>query len=98
MGALIFSHDADRGRLKEGLIDYRPGQQDSRKPREALPLVTFNETVTIHLNGEEARVFKAPNTHTDGDSVIHFAGSILGGEGLLDGHLSPELQMGRNRH
>ncbi len=63
---MIFSHDAVRARLKEGLIDCRTGQQDSGKPREAVPLVTFNYTVTFHLNGEEVHVFKASNAYTDG--------------------------------
>ncbi len=66
MGTLIFSHDAVRGRLKEGLINRRKGQRGSGKPREAVPLVTFNYTVTFHLNGEEVHVFKAPNAYTDG--------------------------------
>jgi len=98
MGALIFVHDAVRAWLKEGLIDCRTGKQGSGKPREALPLVTFNGTVTFHLNGEEVHVFKAPNAQTDGDSIVHFAGSTLGGEDRQDGHLSPERQTGRNHY
>ncbi len=78
MGTLIFSHNAVGGWLKEGLIDCRTGQQGSGKPRVALPLLTFNDTVPIHLNGEEVHVFKAPNAHTDGNSIIHFAGSLAG--------------------
>ncbi len=95
---MIFFHDAVRVRLKEGLIDYRTGPQGSGKPREALPLVTFNYTVTFHLNGEEVRVFKAPHVYTDRDSIIRFAGSNLWGAGRQDGDLSPKLQTGRNHH
>ena len=75
MGTLIFSHDAVRGRLEEGLINRRTRQRDAGLPRSALPLVTFNDTVTFHLNGEVVHVFKAPNAHTDGDSIVHFKGS-----------------------
>ncbi len=75
MGTLIFSHDTVRGRLEEGLINRRTGQRDSGKPREALPLITFNDTVTFHLKGEEVQVLKVPNAHTDGDSIVHFKGS-----------------------
>ena len=40
--------------------------------REALPELTFTDSVTFHLNGHAAYVFHVPNAHTDGDSVIHF--------------------------
>lgn len=42
---------------------------------EALPVVTFDDSLSIHFNGEEIRVIHFPNSHTDGDSVIFFTGS-----------------------
>ncbi len=42
------------------------------KARDALPELTFAESVTFHLNGHTAKVFHTPRAHTDGDSVIHF--------------------------
>ncbi len=44
-------------------------------PQRALPVVTFNDSLSIHFNGEEIRVIHFPNSHTDGDSVIFFTGS-----------------------
>lgn len=41
-------------------------------PLAALPIVTFNDTVTFHLNGDELHVFHVAHAHTDGDSIIHF--------------------------
>lgn len=41
----------------------------------ALPIVTFNDTLTIHLNGEDVRAVHTPHGHTDGDSVIWFTKS-----------------------
>ena len=38
----------------------------------ALPVVTFSDTVTFHLNGEEIHAFHVPPAHTDGDSIVHF--------------------------
>jgi len=38
----------------------------------ALPQVTFDDAVTLHLNGEEIRVIHLPAAHTDGDSVVYF--------------------------
>ena len=42
---------------------------------EALPVITFDEALSIHFNGEEIRAFHIPNGHTDGDAVIYFMGS-----------------------
>ncbi len=39
---------------------------------EGLPVLTFKDTVTFHLNGDDATAIHAPNAHTDGDSIIHF--------------------------
>lgn len=63
MGVLILAHDRVRVRLAE------------RLPKEALPVLTYSDAATIHLNGEEVHVFPVPPAHTDGDSYIHFRGS-----------------------
>ena len=44
-------------------------------PKEALPVVTFDDSLSIHFNGEEIRIIHFPNSHTDGDSVVFFTGS-----------------------
>lgn len=44
-------------------------------PPEALPVLTFGDSVSIHFNGEEIRAIHYPHGHTDGDAVIFFAGS-----------------------
>ena len=44
-------------------------------PAEALPVITFQDSVSVHFNGEEIRVIHYPNGHTDGDSVIFFTKS-----------------------
>ncbi|HYN85217.1 MAG TPA: MBL fold metallo-hydrolase [Pyrinomonadaceae bacterium] len=44
-------------------------------PKEALPVVTFDESLSVHFNGEEIRVIHFPRSHTDGDSVIFFTRS-----------------------
>lgn len=41
----------------------------------ALPVITFNDKVSFHLNGETAQVYHVSHGHTDGDSIIHFEGS-----------------------
>ena len=46
-----------------------------RLPAVALPVLTYDEPVTIHLNGEDVRLIPVPPAHTDGDTFIHFRGS-----------------------
>ena len=41
-------------------------------PKEALPVLTFDAPVNLHLNGEDLVVVPTPPAHTDGDSYIHF--------------------------
>lgn len=39
------------------------------------PVITFDESVSIHFNGEEIRVMHYPKGHTDGDCIIFFTKS-----------------------
>src|ERR1700722_230519 len=41
-------------------------------PKGALPVVTFEHDVTVHLNGEDIRALPFPAGHTDGDAIIFF--------------------------
>ena len=63
MGLVILARDEVRVRLRDSL------------PEVALPVLTFSDTITIHMNGEEVYVFKVPPAHTDGDSYIYFKDS-----------------------
>ena len=40
-----------------------------------LPMITYNEGLSVYFNGEEVRAVHYPNGHTDGDTVIFFTGS-----------------------
>ena len=44
-------------------------------PPAALPIVTFDDNVTLHFNGQAIRVTHLPSAHTDGDSIVHFPDS-----------------------
>jgi glyoxylase-like metal-dependent hydrolase (beta-lactamase superfamily II) len=41
----------------------------------SLPVLTFDESLSVHFNGEEVKVVHVPNGHTDGDSFIFFTTS-----------------------
>jgi len=74
-GALIFAHENVRKRLAAGQFVPFFQKMIEPKPKEALPVVTFDQSVTIHFNDERIDVLHFPSGHTDGDSVIFFRGS-----------------------
>jgi cyclase len=71
-GVTIVAHELVRSRLAEGLISRYTGKRKAAAPRESLPVLTFNDLVTFHLDDEEMRVMAVPPAHTDGDSFIQF--------------------------
>lgn len=71
--APLVAHENVRRRLASGVS--RRGTTVPPAPAAALPIVTFNDTLTIHLNGEDVRAVHMPHGHTDGDSVIWFTRS-----------------------
>jgi len=77
-GVVIISNENLRKRLEEGsTIGNGPGGAINLKqppqPKLALPIVTYDDRITLHLNGEEIRAMHFPAAHTDGDSVVYFA-------------------------
>ncbi len=44
-------------------------------PAEGWPVITFDESLSVHFNGEEIQVVHLPHGHTDGDAVIRFTKS-----------------------
>ena len=44
-------------------------------PKQALPKITYADTINIHFNGEKIRLQHYPNAHTDSDTIIFFEGS-----------------------
>ena len=48
---------------------------DARNSTEALPVITFDESVSVHFNGEEIKLLHHGPGHTDGDSIVYFTGA-----------------------
>lgn len=59
--AHIVSHENVRTRLAHPSAD-----------PNALPVITFEDSLTIHFNGDTIRMIHAPAGHTDNDSIIYF--------------------------
>jgi len=71
--APIVAQENVRKRLQSGTKVM--GNDVPPAPKVALPIVTFQDSVTIHLNGEDIRAVHFPHAHTDGDAVIWFTQS-----------------------
>ena len=76
-GALIFSHDNVRERLKSGYFIEAFNMKQVGIAREGLPVVTFSEDIKFHLNGDIILATHVPHAHTDGDSFIYFQAAIV---------------------
>lgn len=63
-GTIVISHDKLRERMA--------GNEQLNNGPGALPVITFSDRMTFHVNGEEAVAIHVPAAHTDGDAVIHF--------------------------
>jgi len=71
--ATIIAHNNVRNRL---MTDQKNDFGESpAKPRDAWPIITFDQSLTVHFNNETIYVLHYPNGHTDGDSVIYFTKS-----------------------
>lgn len=74
-GALIVAHENVRKRMSvEGFIKFF-GMKTKAEPKVALPVVTFTQNITFHINGDEVYAYHIANAHTDGDAVVHFKNS-----------------------
>jgi len=63
-GVKIIAHENVRKRLIDG-----------ESSKEALPIITFNDRVNVHMNGEDVKVYHVEHAHTDGDALLYFTKS-----------------------
>ena len=69
----IIAQENVRKRLQSGTSAI--GRTTPPAPKEALPVITFNDRATVHINGEDIRAIHMPHGHTDGDAVVWFTQS-----------------------
>ena len=72
-GTVIVAHDNVRQRMSTGLEMSSLGRKVEPSPEGALPVITFDSELSLHLNNDEMRVYHVANAHTDGDAIIYFA-------------------------
>ncbi len=71
-GAVIVAHDNVRVRMSSEQFIAALNSRSPAAPPRALPIVTFMDGVTFHLNGDDIHVVHVGPAHTDGDAIIHF--------------------------
>jgi cyclase len=69
MGAKIVAHDNTRQRL---VAKQRFTAKQEHASNHALPVISFSQQMSFHLNDHHIQAFYVANAHTDGDIVIHF--------------------------
>ena len=72
-GATVVATERVRERLARQNTDGRGAEEPDRQA--ALPVITFNDAMTFHWNGEEIRAVSLPDAHTDGDAMVRFVGA-----------------------
>ncbi len=73
-GAITVAHDNVRKRMSVDQFDKYRNRTTKASPTK-LPLVSFSDNITFHMNGEDIMVFHVDNAHTDGDAMIYFTNS-----------------------
>ena len=85
-GSYVVAHDNIRRRL---VADSKDAGGDG-----GLPIITFSESVTFHVNGHEVYVFHVHHAHTDGDGVIHFRDqNVIHAGDVLFNNLFPYIDL-----
>jgi len=73
--ALIIAQTNVRHRLSTEQVSKFFKRTTPPSPKQALPVVTFDQSISVFFNGEEIKLIHFPHGHTDGDSVIFFHSS-----------------------
>jgi cyclase len=71
-GVLLVAHDNVRKRMSTDQFMAQMNRRIPASPAAALPVVTFTDSVTFHINGDDLVAFHVPPAHTDGDVIVHF--------------------------
>jgi cyclase len=67
-GTVIMAHDNVRVRMMSPQA--RGTRTTPASPKTALPIVTYHDGLSLHVNGDEIRTVHVHDAHTDGDSFV----------------------------
>lgn len=71
-GSIVISHETTRERMTQTIFNEVFGRDVAPGPEGGLPDITFDRSMTFHLNGQTIDVVHVPSAHTDGDAFVHF--------------------------
>ena len=71
-GAVVMAHHNVRRRMSTEQFLAALNVKVPPSPKEALPVVTFDDGATLHLNGDTLHIVHVNNAHTDGDVLVHW--------------------------
>lgn len=69
-GSMIVAHANVRKRLLDPPVIF--GMKTPPYAAHALPIITYDKSMSLHINGEEVQLVHYPGGHTDGDTVVFF--------------------------
>jgi cyclase len=97
-GAVIIAQENVRKRLSVDAVLHLGTQEMKIKaqPPAALPVITFADDVTLHVNGDDVHVIHVAPAHTDGDAIVHFtkANVIHTGDTVTSGYPIVDVDSG----
>jgi len=88
-GGTIVAHENTRKRLSTQMTVNRLGNESVSEPTDPAlwPVITFDDRLKLHLNGQTISVFHTPDAHTDTDAMVYFeeANVLHMGDGFFKG-------------
>ena len=98
-GAVIIAQENVRKRLGTPQVNPSTNQPIAARAREALPVVTFADTATLHFNDDDLQFTHLPNAHTETDiyirfrnaNIVHMGDMFTGGFPFIDGNTGGTL-------
>jgi len=76
-GSTIVAHDNVRSRLESGMYMSMRDLDIPPAPAAALPVITYSDSLSLHLNGEEVHMLHVTAGHTSGDGIVWFRDSNI---------------------
>jgi glyoxylase-like metal-dependent hydrolase (beta-lactamase superfamily II) len=98
-GAVIIAQENVRKRLSAPFVNPSNNQPVAARAREALPVVTFADSATLHFNDDDLEFTHLPNAHTETDifirfrkaNIVHMGDMFTGGFPFIDGNTGGTL-------
>ena len=98
-GAVIIAHENVRKRLGSPQVNPTTNAPIEARAREALPVITFADSATLHFNDDDLEFKHFANAHTDTDivvrfrkaNVLHMGDCFVGGFPFIDNNTGGSL-------